>query len=94
MENFRIKYSKDALKFLSTLDRKSVERIRKAIEGLAQKPQVGDIKPLQGFGDKRKRLRVGSWRVIFREDTDGNLEIIFVLAIGNRGDIYKKGGNA
>lgn len=84
-----IKYSKDALKFLSKLDKKSITRIREAIDGLKLQPPVGDIKPMQGYNDGRKRLRVGSWRIIYRHDKDGIVEIIFVIDIGNRGDIYK-----
>lgn len=84
-----IQYSRDALRFLSKLDRKSVERIRFAINGLTQVPAVGDIKPLQGFSDQRKRLRVGSWRVIFRYGRENEIEILFILDIGNRGDVYK-----
>ena len=45
-----IKYSKDSLRFLSKLDRKSVTRIRTSIEGLTLTPPVGDIKPMQGEG--------------------------------------------
>lgn len=55
-----IRYSKDALKFLAKLDKKSVTRIREAINGLTLKPPVGDIKLIQGYTDNRKRLRVGS----------------------------------
>lgn len=84
-----IKYSKDALKFLSKLDKKSVTRIREAIDGLKQKPPIGDIKAMQGYGDERKRLRIGSWRVIYRQEADGCISIIYVISIGNRGDIYK-----
>ncbi len=84
-----IRYSKDALKFLAKLDKKSVERIRKAIEGLTFTPPVGDIKLMQGYTDERKRLRVGSWRIIYKYGTDNDLEILFVIDIGNRGDIYK-----
>ncbi len=84
-----IRYSKDALKFLSKLDRKSVTRIREAILGLTFVPPVGDIKTMQGFSDGRKRLRVGSWRVIYKYGQEGELEILFVIDIGNRGDIYK-----
>ncbi len=54
----KIKYSGEALKFLSKLDKKSVERIRTAIRGLTFDPPIGDIKPLQGYNDGRKRLRV------------------------------------
>ncbi len=84
-----IRYSKDALKFLARLDKKSVERIRKAIEGLTLTPPVGDIKLMQGYTDERKRLRVGSWRIIYKYGKDNDLEILFVIDIGNRGDIYK-----
>lgn len=84
-----IRYSKDALKFLARLDKKSVERIRKAIEGLTLTPPVGDIKLMQGHTDERKRLRDGSWRIIYKYGKDNDLEILFVIDIGNRGDIYK-----
>ena len=84
-----IRYSRDALKFLAKLDRKSVERIRNAITGLTQTPPLGDIKVMQGYDDERKRLRVGSWRIIYRYATEQKVEILFIIDIGNRGDIYK-----
>lgn len=84
-----IKYSKDALKFLSKLDTKSVNRIRTAIQGLTLTPPIGDIKLMQGYADSRKRLRVGSWRIIYKYGAENNVEILFILDIGNRGDIYK-----
>ena len=84
-----IKYSKSALRFLSKLDEKSVSRIRKAISGLVNVPPDGDIKLLKGYDDERKRLRVGAWRIIFKYSTEGRIEILYILDIGNRGDIYK-----
>ena len=84
----KIKYSRDALKFLAKLDAKSVTRIRNAIQGLTMTPPIGDIKPMQGYGDGRKRLRVGGWRIIFKYGSEGEIEILFVIDIGNRGDIY------
>lgn len=84
-----IKYSKDALKFLSKLDVKSVNRIRSAIQGLTLDPPVGDIKVMQGYTDSRKRLRVGTWRIIYKYGAENEVEILFVIDIGNRGDIYK-----
>lgn len=89
MKEVKIKYSKDALKFLSKLDKKSVARIREAINGLTLDPPTGDIKPMNGYNDGRKRLRIGAWRVIYRNESDSVVEIIFVIDIGNRGDIYK-----
>ena len=84
-----IRYSKDALKFLSRLDKKSVTRIRDAIQGLTLVPPVGDIKVMQGYNDGTKRLRVGTWRVIYRINNEGGVDILLVIDIGNRGDIYK-----
>ena len=89
MNEIKIRYSKDALKFLSKLDKKSVGRIRDAIAGLTYNPPVGDIKTMQGYNDGRKRLRVGSWRIIYRHENEETVEIIFVIDIGSRGDIYK-----
>ena len=85
----KIKYSRESLKFLSKLDSKSVARIRAGINGLTANPPQGDIKILQGYNDNRKRLRVGGWRVIFRYDSDGKVEVLYIIDIGNRGDIYK-----
>ena len=85
----KIKYSKDALKFLSKLDANSVNRIRTAIQGLTLNPPVGDIKVMQGYTDSRKRLRVGSWRIIYKYGAENEVEVLFVIDIGNRGDIYK-----
>ncbi len=89
MKEIKIFYSKEALKFLSKLDKKSVERIREAIAGLTCQPPVGDIKMMQGYKDGRMRLRIGSWRVIYRIEDEETVEIILVIDIGNRGDIYK-----
>ena len=84
-----VRYSRDALRFLSKLDAKSVARIRAAIHGLTENPPVGDIKVMQGFSDGRKRLRVGGWRVIFKYTAEGSVEVLLVIDIGNRGDVYK-----
>ena len=84
-----IKYSKDSLKFLSKLDKKSVIRIREAIAKLTLDPPEGDIKLMQGYSDNRKRLRVGSWRIIYKYGGENSVEILFIIDIGNRGDIYK-----
>ena len=68
---------------------KSVNRIREAVAGLTAVPPVGVIKAMQGYADGRKRLRLGSWRIIFKFTEENELEILLVIDIGNRGDIYK-----
>ena len=81
-------YSKTALKFLAKLEKKQRDRIRTAISGLTATPPQGDIKLLQGYRDTY-RLRVGSYRVIYRYAVDGEVDVLLISDIGNRGDIYK-----
>ena len=88
-EHMKIVYSKSSLKFLGKLDSKSVTRIRKAIEGLTHTPPEGDIKAMKGYTDGTMRLRLGSWRIIYRISKEGQVEILYIIDIGNRGDIYK-----
>lgn len=85
----QIKYSKDAIKFLSKIQKGYVKNIREAIEGLKKIPPEGDIKPLEGYKDNRYRLRVGKYRVIYRYDVDNTVKIVYIIDIGARGDIYK-----
>ena len=85
----QIKYSRDSIKFLDSQTKKIVARIRQAIVKLTLTPPEGDIVTLQGYSDNRKRLRIGSWRVIFKHTTENQIEILLIIDIGNRGDIYK-----
>jgi mRNA interferase RelE/StbE len=85
-----VRYSKAARKFLKTRSTADRMRIKHIIEtDLKCVPAKGDIKPLAGYSDGRRRLRIGSIRIIFRYDNEGRLLILNVLNIGNRGDIYK-----
>jgi len=76
-------YTKQADKYLSGLDKKSEERLKKAIE----KIPVGDIIPYKGHVGYF-RLRVGTHRILFKWITD---EQILISVIDSRGQIYKKG---
>ncbi|PGR83653.1 type II toxin-antitoxin system RelE family toxin [Bacillus cereus] len=79
-------YHKSALKFLEKQPQSVQQRIVEALAGLKEIPPIGNIKPLQGKG-QAFRLRVGAYRVIF--EVDFNERIVYINAIGNRGDIYK-----
>ena len=74
------------MKFISKQERKTQERLFKAIKGL---PKKGDIKKMRG-SDTLYRLRVGTFRVLF-EVTPLTIEItlIEVTDVDNRGQIYK-----
>lgn len=85
-----VRYSKAAQKFIKSRDTKEKVRIKNTIENnLKQLPASGDIKCLEGYSDGRKRLRIGSVRIVFRYDEVNSLLILSILDIGNRGDIYK-----
>lgn len=85
----RIEYSKKAAKYINALDKPTKQRIKAGIEGLAEKPPKGDIKLLQGYSDGRKRLRIGKYRIIYNYGNHGEIEILYIMNIDSRGDIYK-----
>ncbi|BCZ45752.1 hypothetical protein psyc5s11_18190 [Clostridium gelidum] len=80
--NYNIKLTKKAEKFIKKQDKDTQKRLIKAIVELPE----GDIKKLKGL-DEIYRLRVSDFRVIF-EKNDNEL-IVVVIDIGNRGQIYK-----
>ena len=84
-----IRYSKAAVKAINSMDKATKLRIRAGILGLTQKPPVGDIKPMQGIQDERYRLRIGKYRIIYKYGLENELEILHIIDIGSRGDIYK-----
>lgn len=75
----QISYSKQAIKFLSKQEDFVRERIKSAIERLP----AGDVKKLTG--QPYYRLRVGTFRVLFTRDG----QILFIVKIDNRGQVYK-----
>lgn len=80
---YQIIIKKPAKKFMDKLPTQEKRRLLFAIEQL---PATGDIKKLQGTAGYY-RLRVGDYRVIYTVD-HGEL-IVCIVAVGNRGDIYK-----
>ena len=67
------------------MDTPTKQRIR---QGILDIPQ-GDIKPMQGYSDGRQRLRIGKYRIIFRNTVDNDVPTLYIMDIGSRGDIYK-----
>ena len=85
----KIEYTKKAVKYINGLDRPTKKRIKAGIEGLTEQPPKGDIKPLQGYTDGRKRLRIGKYRIIYNYLQDNTVEVLYIMNIDSRGDIYK-----
>ena len=85
----QIQYEKSAIKYLKGLQKPQRNLILDAIEKLTHKPAEGDIKKMSGYKDGRYRLRVGKYRIIYKYITDTEIEILMIMDIGSRGDIYK-----
>lgn len=84
-----IRYDKKAKKFIESQDKLKKQRIKYGIVGLTVKPPQGDIKTMQGYKDNRQRLRIGKYRIIYRYITENTIEILHIMNIDSRGDIYK-----
>ena len=80
----RIKYSDQALKFLTKLRKQDAKRIVSKIEQYAEDPMALQNQVKKLTNSIYFRLRVGNYRVIFSETG----EIMKIEKIGNRGDVY------
>ncbi|MEK6935503.1 MAG: type II toxin-antitoxin system RelE/ParE family toxin [Nanoarchaeota archaeon] len=81
---FNIQWKEEAVKDLQKLERDLGSRIYKKVNSLKENFDSADIKRLQG--SDLFRLRVGDYRIIF----EINKELITILKIGHRKNIYKK----
>ena len=84
---YRLIIRKQAIKALQGMSTRDSDRIRQLLDRLAKEPERRDIdvKPLRG--NRGFRLRTGDYRVIF--DRDDQTQVIEILRIGPRGDVYK-----
>ena len=90
MKQIKKKIEKQASKYILKLDKTTRERIIDGIEGL---PDNGDIKRLQGHKEKLYRLRVGDYRIVFKNEkiqNENNEDMISIniVTVDTRGDIY------
>lgn len=86
MAKVEVILEKKAVKFLAKQEKKIQERILTAINThLSKYPPDGDLKHMEGHKGLY-RLRVGTYRILFRYDDD--LKYCYVEVIGNRGDVY------
>ncbi len=79
-----IRYSKAAASALMHMPTNTAKRIRAKIEQYAADPAslANNVKRLRGGNEMR--LRVGDWRVIFREDG----VVLAIIRIARRGEAY------
>ncbi|EEM68431.1 Plasmid stabilization system [Bacillus thuringiensis serovar andalousiensis BGSC 4AW1] len=74
------------MKFIAKQEKGIQKRIVEGLKELLEIPPEGDIKSMKGYTDLY-RLRVGTFRILFEINHDE--KVIYIQAIGNRGDIYK-----
>lgn len=84
-----IRFTKKAQKYFDNMSKPYQDKIMDGIKGLTKKPPEGDIKNLSGYSDGTKRLRIGKYRIIYKYLNENLVEILLILDIGSRGDIYK-----
>ena len=86
---YQLYYSNKALKDLEDLEGNVADRITKKNYFFAQQNDVRPFcKKLEGFGEPIYRFRVGEYRVSFDLGSSGEIQILTILRIKNRKDIY------
>ena len=83
---FEIKYSRQAIKFIRSLDKKLALRIFSKIEKLEHEPIQHDSKRVEGYSEKLFRVRVGKYRILYEVDFKDNL--IGIVKIDRRERVY------
>lgn len=91
MTSYKVKYSKNAEKFVKK-HRAIGVRFLKAFDEIVTDKESIQFYDIKKFHSKRFndifRLRIGDYRAVFRI-VDNEL-LVYVFAVGSRGDIYKK----
>ena len=85
MTPYKIKIERKALKALQKIHPTHRDRLKVAIDALADDPRPPGVKKLKGTDDTW-RIRVGSYRVLY-DVLDDEL-IVFVIHVAHRKDAY------
>lgn len=87
----KVIYSKNSINDLKKIERKIAQRIIKKIFFFSkQKDVLQYAKPLKHFGKNKYRFRIGDYRAIFKCDKSGRIQILMILNIKHRKEIYIK----
>jgi len=81
----RVVWSTEARADLRAIDRDTALRLLRSL-GRFMKTAVGNVKQLEGFDPPLFRLRVGAWRILYRNPTG---EILEIVRVRNRREVYK-----
>ena len=82
----KLQLSREAHRFLGTLDAKQYRQVVRKVFALLNDPYPTDAKELKGF--PFKRVDTGEYRVVYRLEED----LVKIALVGKRndGEVYKK----
>jgi len=69
----------------AALSKADFERVKRAIDGLAENPRPMNCKKLKGR--EGWRIRAGNYRVVY--DIDDSVRTVMVVTIGHRREVYR-----
>jgi mRNA interferase RelE/StbE len=81
-----IRYSKQAVNFLKSAEKKLTTRFLKKIEKLRENPIGHDSKVVEGYSEKLFRVRVGDYRILYEVDYKNNQ--LGVVKIDKRSKVF------
>ena len=85
---YSVLLNKKSSKYYERLSNNAAVKVNKAIEKICNNPFRGfHIKKLVGKLEGKYRYEVGDLRIVYT--VDENKKMVFIEAIGPRGDIYK-----
>jgi mRNA interferase RelE/StbE len=83
---YQVRLARRAARSLASLERREQQRIRAALELLAENPRPPNSVAMQGE-DSVYRVRVGDYRIVY-EVLDSVL-LVHVVRIGHRREVYR-----
>ena len=86
MSRYSVEIARRAVKAIAQLQRRDQQRIRAAIDLLADEPRPANCVALAGE-ESVYRVRVGDYRILY-EVVDDRL-VIYVVRVGHRRDVYR-----
>ncbi|MBU0546101.1 type II toxin-antitoxin system RelE/ParE family toxin [Patescibacteria group bacterium] len=87
---YQLRYSEHSVRNLQCLEMRIADRIMGKLNFFAKEANpLRFAKKLTGFAFGAYRFRVGNYRVIFDLDKEGNIDILYILMIKHRKDVYE-----
>ena len=87
MSKYEIEFLNTARRSLRRLSKSNQKRVVSAIEELADNPRPLGYTQLSGTSDRRYRIRIGDYRIVYK--IEDNILLVLIVNIGHRREIYR-----